>query len=124
MPTSFKKLQNCTRNVRIDQHANIVDLVLTNDESLISEIVHCAPLGASDHDVLIFQLNIPKKKKKNKKEKRFNLAKGNYKKNEKRLKKYKLGHSRESRGGRIVGKNKKRNIEQYEQTYTQDDKNR
>ena len=34
----------------MDQQAKIVDLVLVNDETPISEIVHCPPLGAIDHD--------------------------------------------------------------------------
>ena len=74
----LQKVTKPTRNVRIDQRANIVDLVLTNDENLISEIVHGPPIGASDHDVLYFQLNVTKEKKIDNKTKRFNLAKGNY----------------------------------------------
>ena len=58
---------------------------------MISEIVHCAPLGASDHDVLLFQINVPKKAKKGIKEKRFNLAKGNYKEMRKDLQKVNWG---------------------------------
>ena len=76
----IQKVNKPTRNVRLDQQANIVDLVLVNDEALISEIVHCPPLGASDHDVLFFQINTQKKKKKEEKKKKFNLSKGNYKK--------------------------------------------
>ena len=75
-----QKVTKPTRNVRLDQQANIVDLVLVNDSDIIPEIVHSAPIGKSDHDVLIFQLNIPKNKKKETKRKRFNLAKGDYKK--------------------------------------------
>ena len=59
----IQKVTKSTRNVRLDQQANIVDLVLTNVESMISEIVHCAPLGASDHNVLLFQINVPQKTK-------------------------------------------------------------
>ena len=74
----IQKVEHPTRNVRTDQQANIVDLVLVNEETLISEIVHCAPLGNSDHDILYFQLNIPKKKKKKERIKRYNLNKGKY----------------------------------------------
>ena len=74
----IQKVQKPTRNVRMDQKANIVDLVLTNDESAISEVVHGAPIGNSDHDTLYFQLNILKYKKKQEKHKCFNLNKGNY----------------------------------------------
>ena len=61
-----KKVTKPTRNVRVDQQANIVDLVLKlviNDCEIIPKIVHCAPIGKSDHDVLIFQIIIPKEKK-------------------------------------------------------------
>ena len=73
-----QKVEKPTRNVRMDQQANIVDLVLINDESLISDIVHCAPLGKSDHDILYFQLSIQKKKIKKNRIKKFNLNKGKY----------------------------------------------
>ena len=74
----IQKVTKPTRNVRVDQRANIVDLVLTNDENFISEIVHGPPIGASDHDVLYFQINLQKEQKQEQKIKRFNLAKGNY----------------------------------------------
>ena len=61
--------------------------MLTNDEQYISEIVHCPPLGASDHDILLFQLNLVKHRKKETTNSRFNLAKGNYKKMRESLKK-------------------------------------
>ena len=64
-----QKVTKPTRNVRMYQQANIVDLILVNDETLISEIVHCPPLGASDHDVLFFQINTPRRKKKEEKKK-------------------------------------------------------
>ena len=78
MKKTKQKVQKPTRNTRLDQKSNIVDLVLVNEENLISEIIHSAPLGASDHDVLYFQLNIQKKKQKETKSKRFNLSKGKY----------------------------------------------
>ena len=84
-----QKVEYPTRNVRLDQQANIVDLVLINDENLIPNIIHCNPLGASDHDVLLFQINAPRKKKKKTTEKKFNLSKGNYKKFRAELKKEK-----------------------------------
>ena len=83
----IQKVEYPTRNIRIDQQANIVDLVLVNEESLISEIVHCAPLGNSDHDILYFQLNIPKRKKKKERIKKFNLNKGKYKEMRKEIRK-------------------------------------
>ena len=85
----IQKVKNPTRNIRQDQRANIVDLVLTNDENMISDIVHIAPIGASDHDVLLFQMNMSKVRKKETKVKSFNLAKGNYKRMREDLKKVK-----------------------------------
>ena len=82
-----QKVNKPTRNVRMDQQANIVDLVLINEESAISEIVHSAPLGNSDHDVLFFQLNISKQRNKKEKSKKFNLNKGNYEEMRKEMKK-------------------------------------
>ena len=66
-----KKLINCiddlflqqmvtepTRNV-LGQKCNILDLIFTNDELFINNIEHLAPLGSSDHDVLLISINIP-----------------------------------------------------------------
>ena len=75
----IQKVSKPTRNVRLDQKSNIVDLVLVNDEKIISDIIHSAPIGASDHDTLYFQINMPKKKVKEERSKRFNLNKGKYK---------------------------------------------
>ena len=83
----FQKVNKPTRNVRMDQQANIVDLVLVNDTNAISEIIHTAPIGASDHDCLYFQLQIQKKEKKEESKKRFNLGKGDYKKMRKNMNK-------------------------------------
>ena len=74
----IQKVEKPTRNVRLDQQANIVDLVLINEDAAISEIIHCAPLGNSDHDILFFQINVLKQKKKQEQLKKFNLNKGNY----------------------------------------------
>ena len=48
---------NPTRK-REGQRPSLIDLVLVNDEEIISEIEHHSPLGKSDHDVLIFDLLI------------------------------------------------------------------
>ena len=48
-----------TRNVK-GQTCNILDLLFTNDNSIINSIDHSAPLGSSDHDVLLICVNIPK----------------------------------------------------------------
>ena len=48
---------NPTRH-RSGQKSNILDLVLTNDESIVNNIQHLSPIGKSDHDVLLLTLDI------------------------------------------------------------------
>ena len=38
------------------------DLIFVNDDGIISDIRHTEPLGKSDHDVLLFDLYIPRVK--------------------------------------------------------------
>ena len=45
---------------REGQQSNLSDLVLVNDDQMISDITHFTKLGKSDHDVLLFDLYIPK----------------------------------------------------------------
>ena len=45
---------------RPNQQANILDLILTNEEGMIGHIVHSAPLGKSHHSVLLFTLQVYK----------------------------------------------------------------
>ena len=73
-----QKVRHPTRNLRLNQRSNILDLIFINDEELINDIVHEAPIGKSDHDTLIFQLNILKDKFVKEKVYRYNLSKGNY----------------------------------------------
>ena len=35
---------------------HVLDLVLTNEEDMLSNLTHCAPLGKSDHQVLVFDV--------------------------------------------------------------------
>ena len=48
-----------TRNMN-NQKCNILDLLFTNDDTLVKDIEHIAPLGSSDHDVLLIYINIPR----------------------------------------------------------------
>ena len=73
-----QKVKHPTRNARLNQRANILDLIFINDDELVNDIIHEAPIGKSDHDTLIFQLNIPKEKIVKEKVYRYNLSKGNY----------------------------------------------
>lgn len=75
----IQMVNNPTRR-RMDQAANILDLVFVNRNDVISPISHnTSPIGKSDHEVLNFQLYIPKERKPiavcNA---AFDLRKGNY----------------------------------------------
>ena len=66
---------------REGQQSNLLDLVLVNDDQMISDITHFTKLGKSDHDVLLFDLYIPKENPKIEDHKEeFMYKKGNYKK--------------------------------------------
>ena len=65
---------------REGQQSNLLDLVLVNDDQMISDITHYAKLGKSDHDVLLFDLYIPKEKQPTEEMKsEYMYKKGNYK---------------------------------------------
>lgn len=52
----FQHVTNPTR-ARINQCPSILDLIFTNEEGMVSNLLISAPLGKSDHGVLAFQLN-------------------------------------------------------------------
>ena len=52
----YQNIDKPTRG-RGTQKANIVDLILTNEEDMISELEHLSPLGKSDHELLKFKYN-------------------------------------------------------------------
>ena len=43
---------------RVGQTCNILDIVIINDVSLISDIEYGSPIGKSDHDTLFFTLYV------------------------------------------------------------------
>ena len=51
----FQHVLNSTHS-RPGQKANTLDLIFTNEEEMITNLTHNAPLGASQHDILCFQL--------------------------------------------------------------------
>ena len=73
----LQKVKNPTRH-REGQKSTLDDLILVNDDLLISDVYHRAPLGKSDHDVLLFELYIPKCKDLSIIKYKFNLSKGDY----------------------------------------------
>ena len=55
-----QKITKPTRH-RTGQKSNLLDLCLTDDDLMISNIEHLPPLGKSDHEVLLISLDIRKK---------------------------------------------------------------
>ena len=55
----IQKVKNPTRR-RKDDNPSLLDWVLVSETSMTSDIQHLAPLGKSDHDLLFFNLYIPK----------------------------------------------------------------
>ena len=53
----LQMVDNPTR-IRLGQTGNILDLVLVNEEQLMSEIEHYSPIGKSDHETVFFNLYI------------------------------------------------------------------
>jgi hypothetical protein len=64
---------------REGQRANILDLVIVNDEKVISEVEHLPPLGKSDHEVLKFQLYLAEKEEERTHYSKFDFNKANFK---------------------------------------------
>ena len=62
---------------REGQRPTLDDLILVNDLTLVSDIIHCSPLGKSDHEVLLFKLYVEEDDNKEQ-EPKFNLSKGDY----------------------------------------------
>ena len=72
-----QKVREPTRH-RQGQRPTTVDLVLVNDNDLISNIHHLAPFGKSDHDVLAFQLYVTRQQCPLQNKYKYNLKKGDY----------------------------------------------
>jgi hypothetical protein len=63
---------------REGQRSTLDDLVLVNDETLVSDIINHCPLGKSDHDVLLFKLYVEVKEAETDSADRYDLQKGDY----------------------------------------------
>ena len=70
-------LENPTR-FRTNQRPTMPDLVLINDDKLISEVTYLPPFGKSDHSTLLFDLNIKRITVEQVTKAKFDLKKGNY----------------------------------------------
>jgi len=73
----IQKVTEPTRH-REGQQSTLIDLVLVSEEDLVSEILHMDPLGKSDHDLLKFDLYVPRARTEVKGKYRYDLGKGNY----------------------------------------------
>lgn len=56
----FTQLVNKPTRRRQGQKSNLLDLLITDDNMMIKNIDHNAPLGKSDHETLIISLDLPK----------------------------------------------------------------
>ena len=63
---------------RKDQESNILDLVITHNETDIQTIEHCSPIGKSDHELLKITTNLLKQKIFDEEPIKLNLEKGKY----------------------------------------------
>ena len=63
--------------VRDNSEPSILDLILTNEENMIDEIIYSSPLGSSDYCGLEFVFKCHYELKENKSE-RWNYFKGDY----------------------------------------------
>ena len=73
----FQMVRKPTRR-REGQQPNILDLVLVNDENLVSDIEHLCPFGKSDHEVLYFNLYVNAWKPTQDEGNKFDFKKGLY----------------------------------------------
>ena len=73
----FQKVADDTRR-RTNQTPTLDDWVLVNDDNLVGDIEHQSPLGKSDHDLLVFEMDLSNEKETNESKYTFNLNKGNY----------------------------------------------
>ena len=73
-------LQHVTEptHYRGDQTPHVLDLVFTNEDNMVSKIVHKAPLGKSHHQVLEFSYTCYTNDDEQKAHERFALTKGDY----------------------------------------------
>lgn len=72
---------------REGQKANLLDLVIVNNELLVSDIQHHSPIGKSDHEVLIFELYVNKSIEKEQLNEKFNYKKADFQKMKEDIKK-------------------------------------
>ena len=83
----IQKVSKETRR-RPGQNPTLDDWILINDDSIISDVIHQDPLGKSDHDVLVFQLNFDKSNNVDSLENKYNLKRGDYTKLRETMKDY------------------------------------
>ena len=65
---------------RAEQTPTLIDLILTNEEGMVKNVVHSAPLGKSHHQVLSFDFRASAEIEEGNGEARFNYSKGDYNK--------------------------------------------
>ena len=71
----YQHVSSPTR-IRGTDTPSLLDLIKTNEEEMVNEIKHVAPLGRSDHQVLVFRYNCYADWAKP--QTRYNFASGDY----------------------------------------------
>ena len=72
----YQHVKKPTRH-RLGEKSNILDLVITNEEGIVSDIEHLPGLGKSDHECLLFNINCMKRTDKTN-VKHYNVFKAKY----------------------------------------------
>ena len=80
----IQKVKKPTRRRKQD-NPSLLDWVLVSEDELVSDIQHLAPLGKSDHDLLYFDLYVPKRRSQDSIVYKYDLKRGNYEEMRKEL---------------------------------------
>ena len=73
----YQHVKQATR-YRGDNQPSLLDLILTNEEEMIDNVVHNAPLGNSDHEILEFNFKLGRNENTRSNQQSLRFFKGNY----------------------------------------------
>jgi hypothetical protein len=73
----YQHVKHATR-YRGDNQPSLLDLILTNEEEMSDNVVHNAPLGNSDHDILEFNYKLGRNENTRSNQQSLRFFKGNY----------------------------------------------
>ena len=73
----YQHVKHATR-YRGDNQPSLLDLILTNEEEMSDNVVHNAPLGNSDHEILEFNYKLGRNENTRSNQQSLRFFKGNY----------------------------------------------